>query len=92
MEILQEICEAHGGRDYWQSLEALDAEISASGFLFTVKRRPVLKHVRMRAYTREPRFTFFDYPQGCRNFCQRVPVHGKAKTGFKARSHAGLYP
>jgi hypothetical protein len=63
MKILQEIFEAHGGMDYWQSLEALDAEISASGFLFTVKRRPVLKHVRMRAYTREPRFTFFDYPQ-----------------------------
>lgn len=63
MKILQEIFKAHGGRDYWQSLEALDAEISASGFLLTVKRRPVLKHVRMRAYTREPRFTFFDYPQ-----------------------------
>ena len=63
MKILQEIFEAHGGRDYWQSLEALDAEISAGGFLFTVKRRPVLRHVRMWAYTRESRFTFFDYPQ-----------------------------
>jgi len=63
MKILQKIFEAHGGRDYWQTLEALDAEISASGFLFTAKRRPVLRRVHMRAYTHEPRFTFFDYPK-----------------------------
>jgi hypothetical protein len=63
MNVVQEILEAHGGRDYWNSLEALDAEISASGFLFTAKRRPVLKRVHMRAYTHEPRFIFFDFPQ-----------------------------
>jgi len=62
MKILDEICEAHGGMDYWNTLEAVEADISAAGFLFTAKRRPVLDHVRMRASTREPRFTFYDLP------------------------------
>jgi hypothetical protein len=61
--MVKEVVEAHGGMDYWNSLQALDAVISAWGLLFTAKRRPVLKKVRMRAYTREPRFTFFDFPQ-----------------------------
>lgn len=62
ISILREIVEAHGGMDLWGRLESLDAEVSASGFLFTAKRRPVLRHVRVRAYTREPRFAFFDFP------------------------------
>jgi hypothetical protein len=61
-QIVREVIEAHGGMDRWSGLDALDAEISASGFLFTTKRRPVLNHVRVRAATREPRFTFFDFP------------------------------
>ncbi|MBI5073593.1 MAG: hypothetical protein HZB62_00240 [Nitrospirae bacterium] len=63
MQTVHEAIEAHGGMDYWNSLEALDVEISAGGFLFTAKRRPVLKRVRMRALTTEPRFTFFDFPK-----------------------------
>jgi len=63
IKIVRESVEAHGGLDYWNSLEALEAEISAGGFLFTAKRRPVLHHVRMRASTREPRFWFFDFPK-----------------------------
>ena len=63
MQTLNEAIDAHGGMDYWNSLEALEAEISASGFLFTAKRRPILRHVRMRAATCEPRFTFFDFPK-----------------------------
>jgi len=78
-EILRAVVAAHGGADYWNGLEALEAEISASGFLFTAKRRPPLKHVRMRADTREPRFTLFDYPHagqtgeltGAREVCIR---------------------
>ncbi len=62
MQIVREAIEAHGGMDYWNSLDAVEAEISARGFLFTAKRRPVLRSVRMRAATREPRFTFFDFP------------------------------
>jgi hypothetical protein len=63
MQVVHSAIEAHGGMDYWNSLEALDVEISASGFLFTAKRRPVLRHVRMRAATREARFSFFDFPK-----------------------------
>jgi len=63
MQILHEAIEAHGGMDYWNSLEALDAEMSVSGFLFTAKQRPVLRRVRMQALTTEPRFTFFDFPK-----------------------------
>jgi hypothetical protein len=61
--IVHEAIEAHGGMDYWNTLEALGAEISASGFLFTAKRRPILCHCRMRASAREPRFSFFDFPK-----------------------------
>jgi hypothetical protein len=63
IKILHEIIEAHGGMAYWNGIGALDLEISARGFLFTAKRRPALNHVRMRAYTYEPRFTFFDFPK-----------------------------
>jgi hypothetical protein len=63
MQIVNEAIEAHGGMEYWNSLEALDVEMSAKGFLFTAKQRPVLSRVRMRAATREPRFTFFDFPE-----------------------------
>ena len=63
IRILHEAIEAHGGMDYWNSIGALDVELSARGFLFFAKRRPVLNRVRMRSYTYEPRFTFFDFPK-----------------------------
>jgi hypothetical protein len=61
--LLRDVIDAHGGEAVWNSIDALDAVISASGFLFTAKRRPVLDHVRMRACVREPRFTFLDFPR-----------------------------
>ena len=63
MQTVYEAIDAHGGLDYWNGLEALEVEISASGFLFTAKRRPVLHRVRVRAATREPRLSFFDFPK-----------------------------
>jgi hypothetical protein len=60
--IINEAIEAHGGIEYWNSLDALDVVISARGFLFTAKRRPALDHVRMRAYTHEAKFVFLDFP------------------------------
>jgi hypothetical protein len=63
MQTVHEAIEAHGGMDYWNSLESVDAEISARGFLFLAKQRPVLRRVRMRASTREPIFIFFDFPK-----------------------------
>ncbi|MEE4262943.1 MAG: hypothetical protein V2I56_09650 [Desulfobacteraceae bacterium] len=61
-DAVKNIIAAHGGEDFWNGLEALEAEISASGLLFTFKRRPVLDHVRVTAYTHEPRFVFHDFP------------------------------
>lgn len=61
-QTLHEITEAHGGMAYWNSLEALEVEMSAGGFLFTAKRRPLLRRVRMRAATAEPKFTLYDFP------------------------------
>lgn len=60
--ILEKILEAHGGRERWESITSLEAEISARGFLFTAKRCPVLSHVSVTAMAREPRFLFHDYP------------------------------
>lgn len=63
MQVVNEAIEVVGGMDYWNSLGALEADISARGFLFTAKRRPVLERVRMRASTTAPRFTFLDFPK-----------------------------
>lgn len=61
-DFLGRILEAHGGVAFWHRLSALEAEVSASGFLFWAKRRPVLDHVRVTAYTQAPHFIFHDYP------------------------------
>jgi hypothetical protein len=61
--LVKDVIEAHGGVALWQGLEALEADISAWGLLFTMKRQPVLNHVRVRASTRKPRFTFLDFPR-----------------------------
>jgi len=63
MQVVREAIEAAGGMEYWNSLTAVEAEISAKGFLFLAKRRPVLERVRMRASTTEPRFVFHDFPK-----------------------------
>jgi len=82
-KFVMEVIEAHGGSSYWRSLEKIEAEISASGFLFTAKRRPILDHVRVQAYAHEPRFTFFDFP--CKgqesNFIGNKEVNIKDKDG-----------
>ena len=61
-QAVKNIIAVHGGEDFWNGLEALEAEISVSGLLFTFKRRPILDHVRVTAYTHEPRFVFHDFP------------------------------
>jgi hypothetical protein len=63
MQIIHELIEAHGGMERWSGLEALDAEMSVRGFLFTAKRRHLLDHVRVKAEAHEPRFSFFDFPK-----------------------------
>ncbi|MEQ9617842.1 MAG: hypothetical protein RIG61_01555 [Deltaproteobacteria bacterium] len=62
-KIIDEVIEAHGGIDRWKSLVAVEAVISASGFLFTAKRRPAQSGVRVRAFRDEPRFIACDFPE-----------------------------
>ena len=62
-KIVDKVIEAHGGAARWRKLDAVEAVISVRGFLFKAKRRPILNRVRIRASTREPKFTFFDYPR-----------------------------
>lgn len=61
--VLASAIAAHGGIGLWQRLTAVEAVLSVGGFLFTTKRVPPLKRVRVVASTRAPRFTFFDYPK-----------------------------
>ena len=65
--LVQEAIEAHGGASLWNAFIGIEAEISAWGFLFTLKRRHALRHLRVWASTHEPRFVFHDFPrQGLR--------------------------
>jgi hypothetical protein len=61
--IIAEIISAHGGEKIWNSIDWIEAEISAWGFLFKAKHIPVLKHVTVRASTKKPHFMFVDYPE-----------------------------
>jgi hypothetical protein len=62
-DLIDGVIAAHGGADFWRGLGGLDIRLSASGFLFAAKGRPVLRHARMWASTTEPRFVFHDYPR-----------------------------
>ena len=61
--LVRNVVEAHGGMSLWQGLEAFEADISAKGLLFTMKRQPVMKHVQVRASTQKNHFVFLDFPQ-----------------------------
>ena len=60
--VIDAVIAAHGGAEFWRGLSGLDVQLSASGFLFAAKGRPVLRHARMWASASEPRFVFYDYP------------------------------
>ena len=66
MQILDEIIDAHGGMDLWNSIDELDVVLSSQGFLFTSLMRwraPVVKRKQVRLLTREPRLASFDLPE-----------------------------
>ncbi len=62
-DLLDAAVAAHGGAAFWRGLSGLEAQLSASGFLFAAKGRPPLRHARMWASATEPRFAFHDYPR-----------------------------
>ena len=59
---LTEIIDAHGGLAYWHSLDRIEIEMSASGFLFTSKSVKPLKHARLTVFTTHPEVLIHDYP------------------------------
>ena len=60
--LIEEIIDAHGGRNLWTRLHRLDAELSVKGFLFSAKQRQILDHTRVQAHCHQPTFLFLDYP------------------------------
>ncbi|WP_059018932.1 hypothetical protein [Mycobacterium sp. M26] len=72
MRAIHDILDAHGGLEYWNSLSAIDIEMSAWGFLFTAKRVAPQRHARLTVDTRAPHVVLHDYPaQG-----RRAVLHG----------------
>lgn len=61
--MIEEIIKAHGGREIWNSIDWIEADISARGFLFKAKHIPVLKHNLVRVSARNPHFIFVDFPK-----------------------------
>jgi len=61
-DFIDNIIAAHGGRDLWNNIAWLEADLSAGGFLFTAKQRPVLSKVRVQASARDPYVQFCDFP------------------------------
>jgi hypothetical protein len=61
--IIEEIIQAHGGSELWDSLNGLEVRISAWGFLFKVKHIPVLEHTRVWLSTQRPHLIFYDFPR-----------------------------
>ena len=59
---LDHILDAHGGLNYWNSLESVDLEMSARGFLFAAKHVPRQRHVHLTISTRRPEAVMHDYP------------------------------
>ncbi len=60
--VLAEIIDAHGGKAYWDTLESLEVEFSADGFLFTTKGVKPQRHARITVCTTRPEVTMHDYP------------------------------
>ncbi len=59
---IEKIIAAHGGREQWSNIGCLEAELSAYGFLFTAKKRQVLRNVLVRASSCVPFLQFCDFP------------------------------
>jgi hypothetical protein len=50
----QRAIDAYGGVDLWKSATSIEAEVSANGLLFTLKRRTPLRHARITMKVDQP--------------------------------------
>jgi hypothetical protein len=63
---LQRILDAHGGLRYWQTLSAVEVELSVWGVLFGTKHIRPLRHAVVAVDTDDPRAVIKDFPEpGC---------------------------
>ena len=62
LNALDEILDAHGGLAYWRSLDSIEVELSAAGFLFFSKGVKPQSHARITIYTKRPEVLMHDYP------------------------------
>lgn len=60
--VLNDIIEAHGGLEYWRTLDSIEIEYSASGLLLAMKGVRPLERVRMSIYTGRPEVVAHDHP------------------------------
>jgi len=44
----QKALNAYGGKELWQSHKFIEAEVSVSGLAFTLKRRPIFEHAKLK--------------------------------------------
>lgn len=45
---------AYGGRELWTSARTIEAEVSAQGWAFTLKRRPFFQHAHIKLDVTRP--------------------------------------
>ncbi len=59
---LAKIIEAHGGLPYWNSLDSIEVELSANGFLFLSKGVTPQRHARITICTSRPEVVMHGHP------------------------------
>lgn len=74
---------AYGGRELWQNAETLEVEVSASGWAFTLKRRPFFRKVRIveKVHTPFSSLTPIGKVQGISGILDGHDVRLEDKTG-----------
>ena len=83
---LDRILDAHGGLSYWNSLQSVDLEMSAHGFLFAAKHVPRQHHVHLTISTRKPEVVLHDYPASG----QSAVLHGTQRVEIRDSSGSVL--
>ena len=68
-DVLEKIVAAHGGWAYWAALDRIEIEMSVRGLLFTTKRIPPLRQVRLSLNPHKPEVTMHDYPVAGQRVC-----------------------
>lgn len=67
-KLIQEVIEAHGGRDRWQAVEVIEASLSSGGLAFASRLQPfALRNLRISVSPHQRRVALRDYCK--KNWC-----------------------